>query len=523
MIIKSIKTFTIRKLLRYSAISLVLFQVLLYVKYIVRTSNYAFDWETSDGDHLNISKRIGEGKAIYFDLNSETYLSVYNPLYHYLLNFIGQGHQNLVLGRYLSLSLWLIVALFIGIIATRKLGIKWGLFFVYCITFPPINRFNLEMLQLAPSSLLAITFLSGGLVSNKFMQERFSKKYLPPLIIVSVLTYFSKQQGIILVLIILLYLVYLKKFILSLYYFFPTLIGMIYFGYLLNNQNQGNFWNSTVFNLQDILTSYWKLGTLRLLSFLILAFPLVILSCYSIFITLREKKSLNFWQFSFLLHLPFLLFTLRNGGGGLNYYATFLISIVMLLISYFAYKPENLSLKSIKMNSHRNLIKSFTGNISVFLLASNFLFSSFVNAMTLTNYPYPNIRIVENTFQFYKMADRLTPTYNCEALSNRNANPFVVNGCNMDTEGAITFTYAWSYPLLFSKKYIMDNIVCQKYDVISEGIHDYPIDLKRLIVKYYVVAYSDEVHLHLGDSGIQTLYVPNVINGEPRKPCGNAN
>jgi len=56
-----------------------------YLRYIASILTFPYQWEPTDGDHLNFAHRIAEGLPIYLPLKSGQVLSIYAPLYHTLI------------------------------------------------------------------------------------------------------------------------------------------------------------------------------------------------------------------------------------------------------------------------------------------------------------------------------------------------------------------------------------------------------------------------------------------------------
>lgn len=488
-----------------------------YLYYIYSSITFPFDWEPTDGDHLNFSQRINQGKSIYFAASQGHYLSVYNPLYHIVINYIGNGNQDLALTKKISAILWFATIIIIAIFAIKLLGVTKGIFAAVVFAFPPIPNLLIEMLQIGPSSLLAFTFLIAGLLFVKWNKGNYHIFWLLPVIFLTTLTFFAKQQGLILLISIFVYLIISSKLKLALTYISISIITIYLIGTYINSQNDNYFWASTLFDLQKVLTSYWKLGIEREFKFVLYCFPIFFMCLYGIFLKMKFNRQINFWEVSILCHIPFLFFILRNGGGGQNYFVTMWISMILTLILFV---NENRDLLEKSVDGARFTVKSKDLKFKFVLyslLSYLLIFSPYLNIKSLNAIKFPSGKIELNSREFYKQVNFYAPNEGCKALVNRNSYAFVKAGCDIDAEGAITFGYAWNYPEIFDKNHIAKNIICKKYDLISDGINKFPSDVSSLINLYYVRIYSSEVNLYYGYTGIQNIYVPNLTRTSPAK------
>jgi len=488
-----------------------------YLYYIYNSITFPFDWEPTDGDHLNFSQRINQGKSIYFAASEGHYLSVYNPLYHSIINYIGSGNQDLVLAKKISAILWFTTIIIVVIFAIKLLGVTKGIFAAIVFAFPPIPNLPIEMLQIGPSSLLALTFLIAGLLFVKWNKGSYHIFWFFPVVFLTILTFFAKQQGLILLIIIFVYLMINLKFRLALAYIFISIITIYLVGTYINSQNNNYFWASTIFDLQKVLTSYWKLGIEREFKFVIYCFPIFFVCLYGIFLKMKFNRPINFWEISILCHIPFLFFILRNGGGGQNYFITMWISMILTVI-LFINENRDLLKKSVDVFRFIEELKTLKFKFVLYSFLSYLLiFSPYINLKSLNAIKFPSDKIELNSREFYRQVNLNAPNEGCKALVNRNSYAFVKAGCDIEAEGAITFSYAWNYPEVFNRNYILENIMCKKYDLISDGITKFPSDVSLLIDLYYARIYSSEVNLYYGATGFQNLYVPNLTKTIPTK------
>jgi hypothetical protein len=190
----------------------------------------------------------------------------------------------------------------------------------------------------------------------------------------------------------------------------------------------------------------------------------------------------------------------------------------MLTVILFVNENRDLLEKSVHGSRFIGRSKTFKFRFVVHALLSYLLIlSPYLSFKSLNAIKFPSDKIELNSREFYRQVDFYAPNEGCKALVNRNSYAFVKAGCDIDAEGAITFSYAWNYPEIFNRNYISENIICKKYDLISDGITKFPSDVSSLIELYYVRIYSAEVNLYYGITGIQNIYVPNLTKTIPAK------
>ncbi len=371
--------------------------------------------------------------------------------------------------------------------------------------------------------------------------------------------YLAKQQGLIALVIVLSFQVLQCKtwrvIALTVLGFFVVFsICSAYLEYL----NSGEYLRVTLLDLRKIITSDPHLAVLRLKEFLFDE-NLYFFACsiYSLYKSLADFKRLTIWQVSFLLHIPFLLAILGNGGGGPNYFLSMWISMVLLSIetvfkanvakvsalgfflaflmitlwgktSYIeftdililvvfiaflvAYVDSKKAEKFAAIWSGLTWVAKYNWNLAEFFFITLIInFSLGVKPVLLEfeaiSLPTPAMEVkMKDYYQSVKklVADRREASI----LTNRNIGAFVFSNLRIANEGCTMFTYAWHSPSVFNKDKIINAIREKRFDFISTGIQDYPEDVRAEIEKYYRPALSKETNIYLGKMGVVNVFSP---------------
>ncbi|MEY2480199.1 MAG: hypothetical protein QOI04_1126 [Verrucomicrobiota bacterium] len=155
-----------------SGLGIILIAKFVYI--FIPFANYAFDWDPSDGDFLNLVHRISAGLPLYSDWRSGHVLNLYMPLIHYLAwGGSNLGFDELRFVRALNLSALLVAISSVFFLTRRtfndpKFGNGCGAlgtigFLVNWETFGNFASFRPDPLLLAVSTLTfcAVTFNWG--------------------------------------------------------------------------------------------------------------------------------------------------------------------------------------------------------------------------------------------------------------------------------------------------------------------------------------------------------------------------
>ena len=502
--------FKIKNWNQNSKLNLIVFALLFFylnallLRLIIFQLNWNLDWEPTDGDHLNFSRRIAANLPIYLDPKNGTVLSVYNPFYHLVLNAVYGGNQNFIRARFLALIFFCALCILLIIQVWRHTYNWQRKILLILIFFPPIDNLTLDFLQISPSSMLALLFLSTGIMyaSN---QSKLNIIFIVFISFLSFLTFCTKQQGIVLFAIIFLCLSINEKskkflFLYTLSFLFFCLLFYLFYNHLLAKDY--NLFEATLVEPKNIIITYWKLGILRFTKTCFLFMPIVLFHFYQRHKSGLGFKKLDFWEASILLHIPFLLYVLQNGGGGANYFATLWISIFMFFVKelskYRDLKDESKSLK-----------KPYMLKILNYSLVIWFILAVTLNFNTFHNIRYPNFLVKQNMMTLEsRISDEVKNLGKCNALANRNIGVILDSQCKVDLEGSATFQSAWNKRNSINKKFILDNIKSKNYQIILTGIQPFPPDIESSIDRHYILVFDSTVNLYFGNTGVQKLFVP---------------
>ena len=380
------------------------------------------------------------------------------------------------------------------------------------LVFPPVQGMILDTVQIGPSSLLGIMFLVTGLTFDKIGRTINHRNFL--LFVVGVLaglTFFSKQQGMIVAIVGILFLILkirLKKYILI----FATSASLtVFIGITLMDSIEGNsFLRSTLIDLNGQIPGYWKLGIRRFVEFALINCGILAIVLLGIKKINVKKKNLTFWQISFIAHIPFLLYILRNGGGGPNYFLTFWITIIMILIDSEQFFDFTEHWKKFSRRDSK-LEMNFTNkvySIALPLVILTAAYGSFANFKILNDISFPQKIHVFNSTALQEFAQNHVLSESCSILTARNSGVFLSSKCDIDSENVITFQYAWHVDKKMNKETIKNRIKSKQYDLISTGVGTYPPEILKLIEANYVQGIEKEINFNYGQIGTMRVYIP---------------
>jgi hypothetical protein len=523
-----------------------------YLTYLIAVVPFPYDWEPTDGDHLNFSHRLAQGLAIYLPLKDGQVLSIYNPLYHGMVAIIAGEDASLSFARLLSLLFWLFIPLLV-IWYFRK---RWGVFFAVVaallIWLPAEPLMLIDIVNVNPNSMMGLLFLVTLLYAiNCFEKQNTAWWKWVVLGVISALCFLAKQQGLI-ALVVTISFLFLQRThwrVIAL-----TILGFIgvfaLSSWYLELMNSGEYLRSTFFSLRKIMIISPLLAMYRLKEFLFAAnfFSICIIYTFYIFFVSKQKlKALSIWQVSFLLHIPFLLSILGNGGGGPNYFLTMWISMVLLCIDFLKkYKTSNLTpvkapetlvliiaimiygianrpayiaiicwvmvfLFALMERSHQKNYRLGFFNVLLVCLFVNSYEGMTATISELNGIKLPTPALEKKMQDYYDSVAELGSGKNSfKILTHRNIGAFVANNLNIENEGCTMFSYAWHSPGVFNRNEILDSIREQRFDLIATGLQEYPEDVKLEISSHYHPALTRNVNLRYGQMGLVTVFVPNT-------------
>lgn len=538
-----------------------------YVHYLNAILPFPYDWEPTDGDHLNFAHRLAQGLPIYLSLKEGQVLSIYNPLYHGVVALFGGAHASLSFARTVSFLFWLLTPLAV-LWYFRK---RWGFFYAATaalfIWLPAEPTMLVDIVQVSPSSTMAFLFVATLLYATR-CSERSNTAWWEWLILgaIAALCYFAKQQGLIAIAVTVSFLFFqrinLRDISLVILGFLVVFLSTAAYLELLNS---GQYLNATLFDLHKIIISSPELARKRLVSFLLDAhfyFIVCILLSFVLFVLReREFKKLSIWQISFVLHIPFLLAILGNNGGGASYFLSMWISMVLLCIETVRKVESRLSaplnvvvpvliIAAIAIwgktghpdyavmtswaavivftvmvsgrDSSRLLISSVMResnhqDMHGFVFSTVLLVSLFINGylgMMTTLYHLGSIALptpkLEKMMQDYYQSVALLVADKppLKILTNRTIGAFVSSNLNIENEGCTMFCYAWKVPSVFNRGVIINAIRDKRFDLIATGQAEFPEEVNREIASHYQPVLTKEVNFHFGRVGTVNVYVP---------------
>lgn len=477
-----------------------------FFAYTYELFNYRFEWEPTDGDHLNFIVRILYSKPIYVDKAAGWVLSIYNPLYHYVVamctEVIGTSDGVLKTARQLSIIFVLApIGAFITINNRKnETPIFVTFFFAILLLYPTTKMYLVDLVNVSPNSFLIFFFFLAGLIIDKYFSSN-SRNYALGffLSILVVLVYLTKQQGIIIFPLYALTIILLKESPkVKLRHFLILFLAVAAGVGLLEYLHDGIFLQSTLIDVSRMVRSNYEVSLERYLDFFINNAVFITAALFYVYRSAKKRK-FDVWSLSFLLHIPFLLKILGNAGGGNNYFGTFWVTLVV--ISY-----------KLILDLQKEA-RVYAVNFTAFLLGANALFGIVLLNKDLDTFLAPS-KEVELTYEMHlkTVADVLSKApYNAKILANRNIGSLVTLGVDISIEGSSTFNYLRLIGNLYDSQMILRNVFDKKYDLIFTGIQRYPADIEIAIAQNYKIVKVSAVNLYFGKMGEISIYSPRGL------------
>ena len=488
--------------------------LMFYAYYLYKILSFPFEWEPTDGDHLNFVNRIKEGLPIFYDLQSGNILSVYNPLYHYLLAYAELDLNPFVLARLLSAFFWILSPVLIYFYLARCISRSNSLLASIAVLFPIQSGLLVDMVQITPAAMMVLLFVSTVLIADSIGIIGKSTWKVVLVGVLSSLAFLAKQQGIIVLIVLLAYFLVAKFPLKKILLFLLVALTTYYLAYFCVTLVDGNsLIPSTITEVPQIIKTYWKLSIIRFMLFAGFNALLISLCLYSVIQNCVRKK-LNIWEVSFILHIPFLLYILKNGAGGSNYFTTFWISIVV--VSFKLIFDGNTDFQRVeKIGKWVFNLPTFICKLLAPKLIYVFLFGMllvgqtiFIRDVSKMNLPDQElIEIMQNASA--SSASLIQDQEGLNILTNRNIGVFIDRKIIINNEGCSLFG-AWKNLENFEKSILLNKISNQDFDFITTGLQPYPQDLQIFIDKYYVVVDSYPTNLLFGYVGTQSIFAPKT-------------
>lgn len=495
--------------------AIVIFCALRYLHYISAVVVFPYDWEATDGDHLNFAHRIAQGLPIYLTMGAGQALSIYNPLYHALVALIGGADAGMGFARGVSLLFWLLCPLTVLLYFFKKWGYFYSAIAAIFILLPSEPLMLLDIVQVSPNSSMAFLFLGTLLLAEHCTESGgvlWSKWIL--LGVVAALCFLAKQQGIIAIGSVMTFLVIrrvsIKTIAMVLLGFFS--VFAVSYAYL-EWVNSGEYLQATIFDLRKIMPHNEMLAKSRLYAFTIENNAAFIICVFvSLVAAVFRITKLSIWQVSSVLHLFFLLMILGNGGGGPNYFLTFWISMVLTSVEMISrLEKYSIAIPNPYFRITENGQSYFSSLAKVLLIGLfiNISIGTISINRQISNSIYPTAELENLMKDYYQAVGTLVATKpNAKVLTNRNVGALVANNVNIENEGSTMFQYAWRHGDVFQPSVVLATISEKKYDFIVTGVQDYPVNIRAEINTNYKVALVKEEILNLGNVGLSTIYVP---------------
>lgn len=536
-----------------------------YLHYVSSILAFPFDWEPTDGDHLNFAHRIYQGLPIYLSLQKGEALSIYNPLYHSIVAFFGGANSSLSFARSISFLFWTLCPLIL-IFYYRK---KWGIFYVLMASLfmwlPPEQGMLIDIVHVSPNTAMAFLFFASLLFADHCSENMNSGRLKWILLgIITGLCFLTKQQGLIAFASVMAFLLTKPHRLQNL-----SLVGIGFLilvfgvGFYLQRTNSGEFLNATLLDLNKLMIPDRWLAFNRLVRFFNFQFYFIAAAFVSFIAIGFIPTKLSIWQTSFLIHIPFLLLILGNAGGGQNYFLTFWIVTVVICTEILRQLSQSKIKLAFKYSvwfaalgilplvgiisigsrgqflafwisglfclifaesnkspilSWRNILPKMTNEFKESFKFSNIMMIClFANAtvgasrnyddLKQINLPTDELRQLMQTY-YEAVGKLLEGKTNVKVLTARNIGGLVAGHADIRNEGSTMFGYAWLVPKIFPKEPILSAVNSKSYDIITTGIQSYPSDVLQAINQNYKIAFSGRTNLILGVIGVTTIYVP---------------
>jgi len=471
---------------------------LKYLYYCVNIACYPFDWEPTDGDHINFATRIAEHLPIYLPLKSGYVLSIYNPLYHYILGFLHKVFSVPMMeaGRIISILCWLGCGFIAFLFYKKQFSVYKAAIISLLFLLPTMGGLLLEMVNVSPNSLMVFLFLASMLIMSTCLNQKI-EKWTPWALagLLCSLCFFAKQQGLIAFAScfvgLLIYRPPLRHFLaFTLSAGIVAISGIAY----LEFNSHGEYLNGVLVNVSKIMVWSNDLAHTRFDGFLLNHFCFTICIFTSFWYVIKNRIKPNLWQISIIVHLPLLYKILGNGGGGPNYLVTFWFCFVACSAEL---------LRGTQIQSEKKRTWMFD------LLLVNSFAALVLGHLSLNQTSPIDAELKEKMAKSYKSVENLVAHLTePKILAYRNIGSLLHAGVKIDLEGATEFDYAWQHKDVFNTAIILDAIESRKFDFIFSGFQAYPADVQAEIDKSYELAQTIEMNTLYGKLGGMKVYKP---------------
>ena len=467
-----------------------------------------FDWEPTDGDHLNLIFRIQKGLPIYSNWQTGEVLNIYCPGYHYLVAALGLVFPTgLILGRVVSLLCFFgcVAMIFFSVATSRRPGEKgYSKYLIaalaaFSVTMIFFERILTDLVDLNPNMFYTLLALA-----SVFALSLWERKKTPGLLILSsVLAFmalFTKQQGIWAFATGLAalsigsrkkseWIIYIGLFVLL------SVGATIY----LESVNDHSFLSSTVINLRKIYFSPMPDALKR-----IGAFALTNAQWFFIFIAgfifSWRRHQLRIWQVSIPIQCALLLLTVGNGAGGPNYFFSLWCSLVISCgISVVDFVIDQSWTKKLSLRLFAGIICAIIAYQAYFMV---FFISAEIDKLTDGTKDLAPLM----TEYYEAVAKLVNESPNKDVLVDRSIGAYILSGARVGTEFC-AMSHAWvSGDSDFNREALLDKIRNKKFAVITTGMEPIRLEIAKMMNTYYQPMRSFRINLWKGQR-VETILI----------------
>jgi hypothetical protein len=471
-----------------------------------------FDWEATDGDHLNLILRIQKGLPIYTDWKKGAVLNIYCPGYHYFVALLGLIFPTgLVLARSVSLVSFFgsVGLIFFSVFTSKRPDEnrreKYLIAALTAVSITAIffERILSDLVDLNPNAFYTFLCLASVFVLALWIEKK-SQQLLLLSAVLAFMAVFTKQQGIWAFGTGLIALVFSSRkkseWLAYVGLFLVLSVGATLY---LEAVNDHSFLSSTVFNLSKIYFSPLFAAAKRIGIFFIQNVQWFVIWEAGLIYSWRKRR-LRIWHVSIPIQIVLLFLTVGNEAGGPNYFYSLWISLLICSgISVLDFMTDQawMSIMGLRLAA---------GFVCVFL-AVQAMFAASFNSRELDKLTAGSIGIETIMKGYYSEVTRLmSASSNKEVLIDRSAGAFIVAGGRLDNEFC-AMSHAWvSSDPDFNRDAFLEKIRQKKFAFITTGLEPFQLPIAQALQQFYKPLEDMRVNLWKG----QTL--DNVLIFVPR-------
>ena len=489
-----------------------------FLSYVWAIVRFPYDWEPTDGDHLNIVFRILHRQNIYSNWHDGAILNLYNPGFHYLMAALSPWvAPTLSSGRTLSaFAFFGCVAFILAAVMTyksnlsRTMRISIASLVALCTVSVDFENMTMDLIHISPNTLYTFWALASLYCLFNWDQSVSDDqpRKLWPLALCAVFAtfaYLTKQQGVYcpVTVFVVLALRHARK---SEWALFTVVAGGLTLAAIayLEIRNHGTFLRSTLLNVPQVYRSPFHEAQKRIIKFSYQSSPWVLLTLAGL-VAQRDARKWNVWQISVPIQLIFLFQTAGNVNGGPNYFFSFwctlLICSGVTAIDFFANESSRLGFSSCRP---RILTLGFL------LILPNLLYADILNPVILTKL-LPNRAVLDPMMKsnYDKIRELVEASSNKEVLVDRVIGGWVVAGAEVENEFCTLINAWYSKSDVFNRPAFLEKIRTRKYAFIVSGLIPIPDEVMVVVNEVYRPSLTMTTNLWMGQvvSDV-TVYAP---------------